>query len=268
VRRNIYDILKSAEIDLLREYSRLYEQFYNTPLDSYYCRYNSIALAVENNFILLDKQLIGRCISLEDFDDYYGFYFEEQPRDFDVYLLINFAEYILMFCIALRSIVEFSMMQPIMLLIQNIFSCMEDIGYTSIEKDSFTLFVEKNPAAISVAEITEPKSSYSVLEYNHHRLRGNLSKKKVILKHMADDIELRRNELNRINKAFTSDFFQLLNKFIRHDTSENDQISKMTEYELETVYDDIYQMWLLAKLQLDHIERKERVSSLLKDINE
>lgn len=268
MRRNIYDILKSADIDLRREYTRLYEQFYNTPADSYFLTDDSIASAVEEYFILLDKQFVGRCISLEDFDYSNGFYFEEQPRNFDVDLLVTFAEYILLFCNALLSLNEFSDSPVIKTVIQNIFSCMEDIGYTSFKKESFILFVEKNPAALSVAEITEPELSYSVLEYNHHRLKGQLIQKKNILKHMADDIEFRRNDLKRINNTFASDLFQLLNKFIRHDTSENDQISKMTDDELETVYDDIYQMWLLAKLQLDHIERKERVSSLLKDINE
>ncbi len=268
MRRNIYDILKSAEIDLRREYTRLYEQFYNAPVVSFACEYDSIASAIAYNFCLLDKQLIGRCISLEDFDDSHGFYFEEQPEKFDVNLLVDFAEYILAFCMALRSLTQFRLMQQITLLIENVFSCMEDIGYTSLEKDSFILFIEKDPAAISIAEITEPELSYSVLEYNHHRLKGQLIQKKTILKHMADDIELSRDELREINNTFASNLFQLLNKFIRHDTSENEQITKMTDDDLEMVYDDIYQMWLLAKLLLDHTERKERISTILKFINE
>ena len=41
----------------------------------------------------------------------------------------------------------------------------------------------------------------------------------------------------------------------------------MTDDEIEAVYDDIYQMWLLAQLELDHLDRKNRMKSLLEQIN-
>jgi len=36
---------------------------------------------------------------------------------------------------------------------------------------------------------------------------------------------------------------------------------------VEECYDDIYQMWLIAKLGIDNIERKKRVEAVLKKIN-
>lgn len=265
MRRNVYDIIKNTKIDLGREYKRLYEQFYKTPIKPYY---SSISKAIEFNFKSLDKQLIGRCISLQDFNEHYGFDFENQPNNKDIVFLLTFAEYILTFCKALLHINDFKKNFVIQQLIKNIISFMEDIGYTFIQKEFFVLIIEKSAAVTAAAEITEPNLSYSVLEYNHHLLKGNLSRKKSILKCMADDIEPIRSKLNEINKSFTSDLFQLFNIFIRHDTSDNKKIAEMTDKAIEKVYDDIYQMWIIAKLMFNHIERKQRISSLLKKINE
>ena len=88
----------------------------------------------------------------------------------------------------------------------------------------------------------EEDLSYSILEYNHHRLKGDLVSKKNILKKMAENIELERRDLNSINRSFTSDLFQLLNKFIRHNSSDNIYISQMSDSELERAYDEIYQL--------------------------
>ena len=41
----------------------------------------------------------------------------------------------------------------------------------------------------------------------------------------------------------------------------------MSDEEIEAVYDDIYQMWLLAMLELDNVERKSRAKELLGRIN-
>lgn len=266
MRKNIYDVLHTAQIDLKLEYARLFEQFYKKPLKSYYGN-ASMAQVIAKNFTSLDKHLIGRCISLEDFDCFYGFRFLEQPQDFDMDYLVSFSEYIINFCFASVAACILDPEPNVKALVDNISSCMEDIGYTRLTKDGLFLFVEKNPAAISVSEIVEPELSYSVIEYNHHRMKGQLGQKKAILKQMADDIEPKRKELNSINKTFTSNLFQLLNKFIRHDTSENEQIKNMSKSELESVYDDIYQMWLLAKLQIDYLERSKRVSALIDYIN-
>ena len=76
--------------------------------------------------------------------------------------------------------------------------------------------------------------------------------------------------------------FQLLNKFIRHDNSENIYISGLTDEQIEHVYDEIYQMWLLAKMQLDEIYqmwllakmqlsylgKKDKIQILINNINQ
>ena len=60
-----------------------------------------------------------------------------------------------------------------------------------------------------------------------------MDRKKDILKNMADSIEHERNALKGINSNFTSDLFQLFNKFIRHDNADNNYISSMSDSEIE-----------------------------------
>ena len=70
---------------------------------------------------------------------------------------------------------------------------------------------------------------------------------------MAEDIEPQRKNLNNINKSYSSDLFQLLNKFIRHDTSKNEQIEKLTNN----------QNWCAFPKQ-SHKELKELIEQLKK----
>ena len=266
MRRNIYDVLKSGSVDLEREYSRLYELFYCTSINVGFSS-DTLEGLIDDSFDQLNRTLIGRCISLEDFNDTYDYNFEMQPENFDIEYLISFAEYVINFLHALWIANEYLDKKFVHRVIENTLDCMEDIGYEALEKEGITIFVKKDVAADSVAEIVEEKLAYSVLEYNHHALKGDLQRKKSILKAMAEDIEPQRKNLNNINKSYSSDLFQLLNKFIRHDTSKNEQIEKLTEEKREEIYDDIYQMWLLAKLMLDHMERKDKISTLIDYIN-
>ena len=41
----------------------------------------------------------------------------------------------------------------------------------------------------------------------------------------------------------------------------------MSTEELENTYDDIYQLWLLAILEIDNVERKQKMKDLLKKVN-
>ena len=85
---------------------------------------------------------------------------------------------------------------------------------------------------------------------------------------MADDIENDRKKLSSINKTLENQLYQLMNKFVRHDQSQTSYIATMKPQEIEECYDDIYQMWLLTKLEIDHYtDRKDRVSALLSNIN-
>lgn len=267
MRRNIYDVLKSGSIDLKKEYSRLYEMFYCTTINVGFSN-DTVEGIIDASFDQLNRTLIGRCISLDDFNETYGYRFDSQPDNFDVDYLVCFAEYVINFSYAICTSQDYIDKTFIHRIIENTIGCMEDIGYCPLGKDGITIFVKKDAGAESVAEIVKDELAYSVLEYNHYRLKGELQRKKAILKDMADDIEPQRKDLNGINKNFSSDLFQLLNKFIRHDVSKNEQIKRLTEQELEEIYDDIYQMWLLAKLELEHLGRKNRISVLIDYINQ
>ena len=267
MRKNILEIISSTEINLKREYSRIFDLFYRIPFNN---GFNEATLAdhVSGNFCRLNKKLTRRCLSLEDFDESFGYRFVEQPQELTIDYLVSFSEYVTNLVYALMNLGDFGFdHNGLFTVIEHIRSCMEDVGYQLVGNDFIIIYVEKNPSAISVAEIVNDDLSYSVLEYNHFRLKGDLAAKKSILKNMADDIEPERKVLNGINNSFSSDLFQLLNKFIRHNSTDNEFISQMSAAELESVYDEIYQMWLLAKMELEYAKRKKCISELIHYIN-
>ncbi len=223
---------------------------------------------MDNYFLFFDKSLTKRCLSLDDFDEEFGFCFEEQPDDFDIDYLVSFAEYVTNFVFALINTCESHLdNDELFRVIEHIEGCMEDIGYTKISKENIHIYVEKDPSALSVAEIVDDSLAYSVLQYNHYRLKGDLDRKVDILRAMAHEIENSRGELKSLNNQFTSDFFQLMNKFIRHNNDKDEYISSLSDDELESIYDDIYQMWLYANMMLSQSARKERSAELIKRIN-
>ena len=92
MRKTFYEKIKTKNIELDSEYARMFTLFYNEVV-SYDYRYNTIEKHIEGCFKQLNKKVIGRCISLDDFNETHHFYFEETPSDFDIDYLVTFAEY-------------------------------------------------------------------------------------------------------------------------------------------------------------------------------
>jgi len=268
-------VLKNASIDLRREYDRLYALFY----------VQRTFIGTKNSYSLRDfcasyftkHPFRGTCISLEDFDDFYGYHFEEEPSEFDIDYLISFCEYsfnLLFYYQTPNGSVPFvSENLPIQFYLDQVSMVIEDIGYMKNFHDHVIDFVPKDHVAISVAEIIDRNLSYRVIEYNHHTMKGDINRKKTILIALADKLEPLRLELKNINSNLEDDLFFLFNSInLRHNNIDPNgkhyakTVSDMKNDELEKWYDDVYQMCLLAFLELDNTERENRVKKLRKDI--
>lgn len=265
MRRNIYDILNSNKIDIKKEYSRLFELFYQRKFESGYGN-TTIYTLVKYYFTQLNRCLIRRCISIEDFDETYMYNFDEFPKDFTIDYFIDFCEYTYNFSHYLLLFGHFytDYIRSFMI---NIKECVEEIGYGLYYKEGIYYITVKSAESVAVAEIVPEKISFSVLEYNHHKMKGDLTSKKAILLEFANEIEPKRKKLSSMNSSLSETLFQSLNKFIRHNNDENEFIANMSTEELENTYDDIYQLWLLAILELDNVERKQKMKDLLKKVN-
>lgn len=136
------------------------------------------------------------------------------------------------------------------------------------------LVIEDDPAVTAVAEIVEPKLSLDILKYNHYTLRGNIDKKKAILLALGAELEPKRKTLAGINSTLEDRIFFMLNNLnLRHNNMSPDDknykefVAKMDSETLENWYDELYQMILLAFLEIDQIERNSRVKTLKANIN-
>lgn len=266
-RRNIHEIIKNAPFDVQNECRRITHLF----CDKLESRLPSLREMIDISFEGMPMEFRGRTLSLNDFNETYGFdYFINYATD-DVEKLIGYCEYILNLCAQLENNDYFPMEDGHEYVVESlqrtILSCMDEVGQTSASKDGLIIFVERDPAALAVAEIVGEDLAFYVLEYNHHRLKGNLRRKQMLLKLFADDFESKRKQLKSIDGSVERQLGELMNKFVRHDHSQTPYIATLNESQLEDIYDDIYQLYLLGNLQLDNLDRKKRMTTLLGEIN-
>lgn len=270
-RRNFAQILEEANIDIRREYDRLYSSFFlqktfdgiGNSLSLYeYCQMNFINISFR-----------GTCLTIDDFDDVHNIHFEKVPSNFDLNYLLLFCEYTYNFLLCLNPLNSwgsFGINSPSQIYLQQIYRVIEEIGYMySVNEKGITIFTPKSQEAISVSEIIAPELSYKVIEYNHHLLQGNIEKKKAILLLLADKLESKRAELKNINKTMETNIFTLFNNLnIRHDNCSKESsyyveyVASMPKKDLEQWYDETYQLSLLAFLELDNVERNKKISAL------
>lgn len=273
-------VINNTKVDLRREYDRLYGMFFLQNFSS-----NKKTKTTLRDYISMsfkDLPFRGTCVSLDDFDDFYGYHFEVNPATINVDKLIKLCEYSYNLVSCSRSVGNFALniidslnwSQPVQFYLKQVLKVVEAIGYMANRNGILTDFVPKDQAAISVAEIVDPELSYKVIEYNHHSMKGDLSRKREILLALADKLEPQGDKLKQINASLKSDIFFMFNRVnIRHNNSDpagsyyREYVSKMTDEVLEQWYDETYQMCLLAFLELDNTERKKKVEQLKKDVD-
>ncbi len=274
MRKNFAEILKSAKIDIKKEYEKLYEMLYDQDLDNGYGPKTSLYDEYNENFIHMWFR--GTSLSLEDFDDEYGFDFDKYPPNFDIEYLIRFCEYFYNLSTAYMGVPNLLDRYNVTLITQQIYRVIEKIGYMPAEQDGFTIFVEKSIPAIAVSEIVPNELSYKVISYNHHSMKGNLENKKETLLKLANLLEGKRKQLKSINSSLEDDLFYSFNNLnLRHNNKDisykekyKKHIADMSNTELENWYDEIYQMCLLAFLEIEQIARKKSFNELKRRIEE
>lgn len=272
MRRNFAQILKDAKIDIKAEYQKLYGLLYNRSIQVSNTTRISAYDELSERFIGFHFR--GTCLSIDEFNDLYEFHFEREPADFSIDNLISLCEYIYNMLMGYQTTqFSFGWNMPaapalinVQFYLQQISQVIEKIGYIQATEDNFTIFVEKSPAAIAVAEssLMPENLSYRLISYNHYSMKENLDAKKATLLILADLLEPQRASLESIDKTFASDLFYAFNNFyIRHNNTDSQSpkykkpIGDLPKEQLERWYDEVYQMCLLAFLRLEHADRKK-----------
>ena len=282
MRRNFAQILKDAKIDVKVEYQKLYGMLYDRSIQVSNTSWISAYDEFSTYFIAFHFR--GTCLSLDEFNDLHGFHFEKDPTNFNIDHLISLCEYIENLLIAYQCVpLSYpygygnmpTKLIDVQFYLQQISQVIEKIGYMQAEQNGLTIFVEKDPAAIAVAESEFiPESlSYRLISYNHYSMKGNLAEKKATLLDLANLLEPQRINLERIDKTFARDLFYAFNNFhIRHNNADPQSpkfkkpIGDLAKEQLEFWYDEVYQMCLLAILRLEHADRKKTFEALKSEI--
>lgn len=141
------------------------------------------------------------------------------------------------------------------------------------EENEQVLVVEDKPEVTAVAEIAEPALALEIVRYKHHSMSGNITEKKTILLAMGSELEPQRKILESVDRKLAANIFYMLNNLnLRHnnckagDRNYHEVVAKMKKADLESWYDELYQMMLLAFLEVDQIERGKRVEELRRQI--
>lgn len=271
MRKNFAQIMHDRKIDLENEYKKLYNLLYEKRYDEIWESHSYYDILSSNfeHFWFRDT-----CLDLDEFNRQNGFCFEEYPVNFNIDYMISFAEYLYNLAKAHMKTSSRNKRSDAFFILSQIQNLIKLINYKEIELGGFSVFVPINIYSIEVSNINS-EYSYETLYYNHHSLKGNIKEKKDLLLKFANYLEPKRKILKTINQQLETDLFHLFNKLdIRHNNRNKEDKAHYVEYlddlsfeDLEVWYDNVYQMYLLAVLELEHFNKKKELKNFLCNLN-
>ena len=273
-RRNIFEIMTDT-FDLQTEISRLYKLSAKLKTISLYREiYTLRDFVAAEGFSTWHNR--GHCLDLDDYLSTlnYGQLWESAYSDENSLLTLIEIIYNLWYIAenrinrsfgTIHGNVNYTLIKKLM------DDCLAHYNYKALYFHDLEqlIVIENKPEATAVAEIADQNIGHKVLRYNHYMLKGDLHAKKDILLAMGADLEPKRKQLKEIDKDLEDSIFYILNNLnLRHnnesvgDKNYRQAVVDMDDDTLENWYDELYQMMLLAYLQLDQIERSSKVKAL------
>jgi len=234
-----------------------------------------------DTFCFEDWKNRGHCIDLDDFLECIGYteYLDkaiyDSVDDFLVLIEIIFncwqmAEIYLKQNEEIRCYKNFYHLHDVMV------ECLSRYNHKAVydEEKEQVLVIEDRPEITAAAEIVKPELALAIVRYNHHSMRGDIAQKKSILLALGAELEPKRKTLSGANSNLEDGIFFMLNNLnLRHNNcSKGDKhyrefVANMDNDTLEGWYDELYQMMLLAFLELDQLERNSKIKELKANVD-
>lgn len=282
-RKSIFDLLAEQD-DLEKEVDRLDTLFdtENTLIERR--SYGSVKYTLKSfvdTFCFEEWKNRGHCIDLDDFLEciHYTEYRDNAMYD-DVNAFLVFVE-IIFNCWKMAEIYmtqneEIRCFKNFYHLYDVMVESLSQYNHKAVydEEKEQILVIEDRPEITAVAEIVEPELALEIVRYNHHSMHGNISQKKSILLALGAELEPKRKVLSGTNGNLEDGIFFMLNNLnLRHnncskaDKKYKEFVANMDNDVLEEWYDELYQMMLLAFLELDQLERNSTIKDLKTNVN-
>lgn len=258
------------ENNYMEEYCKL-ERFCNTCYDSYGDAGYSINNLIDTYFWEWEDR--GSFASFDELREYMGFglvkkgqKIEIKAKDVDINGYFSFCEMILTLLEAFRYHFSSDLHRIKNAMVKTMQAVIENAGFEMKIVGREIRIVEKNAVAAEVADIV-PDIADIIIEYNHYLLRGNIEKKRVLLKQIADALEPKRKTLDSMQSSAPKDFFDLVNEMnIRHNNLDpsdtrryNAVFASYTPAEREKWYDLLYEQALGLFVMLNQLERNKAI---------
>lgn len=267
MRRDFADALGSSDVNIVRDYINLFDFMWDpSRLDDGFVPVSAWDVI---DGIFTPDFFGDTSVSLRDFDSRYDFDFPAPDDDVDLELLVSLCEYVTN--LLERSIASQRLYSGFIPAFQSelklVYRIMDREGYRKAKKRGWTIFVPRDIAADAAAEVLPDPISWQQLAYGHRTLKGDIEGKRALLLRLGHELESRRQALKTVNDRLEARVFACLNRLdIRHDNrsegaNHNSALDSLSDAELETLYDDVYRMLLVAFLELDGEESYKRVSA-------
>lgn len=276
-RKDIFKILEE-KYDIEKEFKIVIGLFFHPTLKLHTNQQVSIEVALDKAYFYAWKQR-GCCINSEDMRNRLGLdtFILEEGVECDLEFKIQYLEYI---CNLINlsntklSYPDFQKTKEYLILEQNVDILLSHLNYEKVifKEEEKVILVPKDPAATAVAEISSKDVAFAILKYHHASLKGQVEEKRKLLRSIANEYEpLLNKPIDGFKEYFDKATNMLNNMNIRHNNKsgkyKKELVAQMSDEELESWYDELYQLLLFCVLIKDNKERKDKVDDLLKRIN-
>lgn len=255
VRRSFSEILRAGGVDAGVEYGSLQELVFE--------RYGLYSL-MDRSF--RDVWFAGTAISLDDFNERYGFDFEGLAVDMSVDDLLEFCEYVYNFAGALYNQDQ----DVCAAAMSHVNKLVDKLGHVALVDDGLTVFVPKNANVMAAAEVAPGEIVIDLMRYDYRKYDGDLAEKRVILLRLIDQLEPKRKRIGELSKKTEGDIFFIANNLnLRHNNVDPQDVRKfkpavqeMSDAELERWYDHCRDLCAAAFLLLGCDDRRTELDEL------